>query len=145
MVEFPENHPIVKRFESSVVNSLYEIDDLEGKILFETLSLRGSNGGIHSKVCVFTAFFGEHHLTTIPQSFFAQWASLFTSNGRIEGHFNASDFLQLQTSNGKIDADIDFNQDVSKKASLSLITTNAYVPIISVNKSSDSGTKTSVI
>lgn len=64
---------------------------------------------------------------TPQQSFFAQWASFSTTNGRIEGHFNASDFLQLHTSNGKIDADIDFNQDVSKKAVLSLSTTNSYV------------------
>jgi len=122
VVEFPENHPVIKRFESDVVNSMYEIDELEGKILFETLSLRGSNGHIHSK------------------SFFAQWADIGTSNGRIEGHYNASDFLQLHTSNGKIDADIDFNQDTSKKATLSLITSNAALEArLSLHNSTDSG------
>jgi len=107
VVEFPENHPIIKRFESTVVNSMYEIDDLQGKILFEVLSLRGSNGGVHSK------------------SFFAQWADIRTSNGRIEGYYNVSDYLQLHTSNGRVDVDIDFNQDTSKKGVLSLVTSNA--------------------
>ncbi len=51
-VELPENHPVVKRFESDVVNCAHEIDDLEGKILFEALSLHGSNGGIYAKVRV---------------------------------------------------------------------------------------------
>lgn len=50
VVTFPEDHPVIKRFESSVINSVYEIDDLRGKILFEALSLHGTNGGIYSKV-----------------------------------------------------------------------------------------------
>ncbi|KAF9445068.1 hypothetical protein P691DRAFT_735594 [Macrolepiota fuliginosa MF-IS2] len=107
VVTFPEDHPIVKRFESDVTNSAYEIDDLQGKILFEALSLHGSNGRVHSK------------------SFFAQWADISTSNGRIDGYYNASDFLRLHTSNGAIDVDVDFNQETSKKAILSLVTSNA--------------------
>lgn len=107
VVEFPENHPVVNRFESSVINSVYNIDDLQGKISFKELSVRGTNGGIHSG------------------SLFAQWADIRTSNGRIDGYFNASDWLSLRTSNSQVDVDVDFNQENAARAELSITTSNS--------------------
>ncbi|KAF9441273.1 hypothetical protein P691DRAFT_518972 [Macrolepiota fuliginosa MF-IS2] len=43
------DHPIAKRFESDVINFIDEIDDLQGKIPFEALSLHRSNGCVYSK------------------------------------------------------------------------------------------------
>ncbi|XP_006461438.1 hypothetical protein AGABI2DRAFT_178597 [Agaricus bisporus var. bisporus H97] len=106
VVEFPENHPTINRFETNVVNSGHSIDDIKNKVLFETLTLRGSNGGIHSK------------------SVAALRANIVTSNGIIEGYYNGSDDLGLHTSNGKIDVDIDFSQVKSSTANLLMTTSN---------------------
>ncbi|KAF5354947.1 hypothetical protein D9756_005640 [Leucocoprinus leucothites] len=106
LIELPESHPFINRFETNVVNANHELDDLQGKVYFDDLSLHGSNGGIRVK------------------SVSTDRATIRTSNAPIEGHFNSSDDFVIATSNARVDVTVDLNQVMSDQAKMSINTSN---------------------
>ncbi|KIM49587.1 hypothetical protein M413DRAFT_438772 [Hebeloma cylindrosporum] len=78
----------IKNFETDVANTFHRIADLNTKVKFHSISLKGSNAPIHA------------------QSLAAAVSSIITSNGEIKGTFNTSSSLVLSTSNGKIEVGV---------------------------------------
>ncbi|KAH9485741.1 hypothetical protein JR316_0002656 [Psilocybe cubensis] len=102
-VTLPENaalNPLViKNFETDVPNGRHDIADIGSRVLFETISLKGTNAGFESK-----------NLTSV-QSLTAQHGYIYTTNGRISGKFSTNDTLRLVTSDGRITANVDLQSD----------------------------------
>jgi hypothetical protein len=84
---------IINGLETDISNSVHRIEDLNGKVFFNSISLRGSNGPI-----------GVKSLT-------ATNANIHTSNGPISGIFNTTGVLSLVTSNSPIVVDVGLDSD----------------------------------
>jgi hypothetical protein len=83
----------IKNFETDFGNSVHRIGDLNGKVFFDSISLRGSNGPIGVKSL--TATKGKIH----------------SSNGPILGTFNTTKVLILETSNSPIRVNVGLESD----------------------------------
>jgi len=101
----------LRAFESNLPLFRHEVLDLENKVFFESLTLRGTNAGIRSDSV------SVHH------------AEFETTNAPITGSFTATEKLALVTSNGAIDASVDLsnNKDTHVPSDLLLKTTNARI------------------
>ncbi|KAJ3563688.1 hypothetical protein NP233_g8775 [Leucocoprinus birnbaumii] len=106
VLELPEGHPFINRFETNVLNTRQELGDLQDKIFFQDLNLHGSNGAIKAT------------------SVSADRAQIRTSNGAIEGHYNASDDFVIATSNARVDVTVDFNIIKKSQAKMTINTSN---------------------
>lgn len=83
----------------------HTIDDLSGKVFFNSLELRTSNSPIAVQVCTCRVR-GVRKFTVITQGIEAHVANITTSNSGITGFYTTADFLKLQNSNGPIDVDV---------------------------------------
>ncbi|EUC62542.1 transmembrane protein, putative [Rhizoctonia solani AG-3 Rhs1AP] len=96
-------------FATNMDNFRHSIEGL-GRVHFEHLSLKGSNGPIES------------------DGLSVSQATIVTSNSKITGKFSTDDSLTLKTTNGAIDADVDVtNDDTHKASTLELTTSNARI------------------
>jgi len=48
---------IMQSFDTDVPNTSHEIVNLDGKVFFTDISLKGTNGGIHAEVSAWWRFF----------------------------------------------------------------------------------------
>jgi len=116
-----ESSPLlIKKFETDVVNTVHHVGDLNKKVLFQSLLLKGENAGIDV------------------QSVQADTGYIGTSNGDITGVFNTTKSLALLTKNGRVDADIGLLSFNGTRPNLSVLTTNAAVAS-RISLSSDKG------
>jgi len=101
----------LRALDSNLPLFRHEILDLENKVSFESLTLRGTNAGIRSDSV------SVHH------------AEFETTNGPITGSFTATEKLVLTTSNGAIDVRVDLsnNKDTHVASDLLLKTNNARI------------------
>ncbi|KAF8911655.1 hypothetical protein CPB84DRAFT_1762498 [Gymnopilus junonius] len=83
----------IKNFETDIVNSAHFLEDLNGKVFFDSLLLKGSNGPVHAK---------SVNSTTV---------EVHASNAPIYGKFNTTSSLVLETSNGPIFVDVGLESD----------------------------------
>ncbi|KAF9018920.1 hypothetical protein BDZ89DRAFT_959656, partial [Hymenopellis radicata] len=126
-VFLPQNAK-VNAFETDVPNYSHTINDLEGRVSFESLSLKGDNGAITG------------------ESLRAEQADIRSSNAAITGHYVSSGDLTIQTSNGAIRASVEFGNPKSVRASrLDISSENAIIDtqITVVGKKSEIVTRTS--
>jgi len=105
----PESPLLIKKFETDVANTAHQVGNLIEKVVFRSFILKGSNGHIDV------------------ESVQADEAIISTSNAGIQGIFNASTSLSLQTTNGRVDADIGLSSVNQSEPKLSLTTSNAPV------------------
>ncbi|KDR75479.1 hypothetical protein GALMADRAFT_247916 [Galerina marginata CBS 339.88] len=114
---------VIKNFETDVQNSVHQIADLNDKVLFESISLSGSNGPITAG-----------SLAVIK-------GKIHTSNGQISGNFNSTTGLTVETSNAPVSGKFN-SKDLSIKTSngqisgvfnsttvLTLLTSNAPIRV----------------
>jgi hypothetical protein len=100
---------LINKFETNVVNTAHRVGDLNEKVLFQSLRLKGSNARIDV------------------ESVKADRGFIETSNAGISGVFNTSSFLVLSTTNAPVDADIGLSSVDASRPKLVLATTNAAV------------------
>ncbi|KAF8802647.1 hypothetical protein BYT27DRAFT_7172708 [Phlegmacium glaucopus] len=106
----PESSPLlIKKFETDVANTIHRVGDLNKKVLFQSLLLKGSNARIDI------------------ESVQADLGIIGTSNAAIRGIFNTSASLSLITSNGQIEADVGLSSINASEPKLSLSTSNGAV------------------
>jgi hypothetical protein len=130
-VTFPElsdgSPLLIKKFETDVHNAAHRIRDLNEKVLFQSLHLKGSNGPIHAQVnFISTTWFHPVDIFNYPQSVKAEQGTIKTSNGDIIGVYNTSSLLVLATTNGRVQADIGLSSINESKPKLVVATTNGY-------------------
>ncbi|KAF8959955.1 hypothetical protein BDZ97DRAFT_1835763 [Flammula alnicola] len=99
----------IKGFETDAPNTLHRFGDLNTKVLFGSISLRGSNAPIHAKSL--SAITGDVH----------------TTNGFIRGIFNTSGSLMLTTTNSPIDVDVGLESTEGSAPELTALTTNGAI------------------
>ncbi|KAJ2918285.1 hypothetical protein MD484_g2129, partial [Candolleomyces efflorescens] len=98
----------IKNLETDVVNTFHRVHAIAEHVVFDNISLAGSNAHISSSDLA------------------ADIASVQTSNGAILGTFNASKELSLVTSNGQVKVDVHLDNDLSSTPSkLYIETSNA--------------------
>ncbi|KAF8896712.1 hypothetical protein CPB85DRAFT_1229670, partial [Mucidula mucida] len=115
-------------FETDVPNYSHTISDLEGRVSFESLALKSSNGAISG------------------ESLHAEQAEIQSTNAPITGHYVSSGDLRIQTSNGAIKASVEFGNHKSGRASrLDISSENAIIDtqITVVGQKSEITTRTS--
>jgi len=119
---------IVKKFETDVPNTVQRFADLNTKILFETLDIHGSNTPI--SVLSLAAIHGK----------------IQTSSGPIRGVFNASDSLELRTSNSPIQVHVGLTSHDKSEPLLIMKTSNGALEseISLFSSSSSSATETTL-
>jgi len=100
---------LINKFETDVVNTAHRVGDLNEKVLFQSLRLKGSNARIDV------------------ESVKADRGFIETSNAGISGVFNTSSFLVLSTTNAPVDVDIGLSSVDASRPKLVLATTNAAV------------------
>lgn len=99
----------IKDLETDLPDSGHQIGDLNNNVIFETISLSGSNGPITVQVrvnstCSILSALNEC-ISTL-QSLATTTGKINTSNGQISGVFNASQSLLLSTTNSGIHVDV---------------------------------------
>ncbi|PBK88467.1 hypothetical protein ARMGADRAFT_937255 [Armillaria gallica] len=99
----------IKNFETDVPNFSQSFQDLESRVHFGKISLKGSNMPIQA------------------ESLDAVGADMRTSNAPIKGNFVASGSLVLKTSNAPIRVDVDLGDMDATKSTLELTTSNNII------------------
>jgi len=105
----PHSPLLINKFETDVVNTAHRVGDLNEKVRFQSLVLKGSNGHIDV------------------ESVKADQGIITTSNGGIQGIFNTSTSLALYTSNGRINVDVGLSSVHESEPMLNLATSNAAI------------------
>lgn len=99
---------VVKAFKTALANFRHEFGDTVDKLRFEALTLEATNAAVTVKVRMsFTHLhpFGQGLMSEIIyQSVFAHVGVVRTSNGLIEGSFNSSQRMKIETTNAHVDA-----------------------------------------
>ncbi|KAF9224636.1 hypothetical protein BS17DRAFT_780184 [Gyrodon lividus] len=114
----------VKGFSTSTGNFAHEIGDLWRTMMFDNIKLHGSN----SPIRVGSITLAKGLLTS--------------SNSQISGHFNTSDSLSLQTSNGAIDVTASLLSTRERTTKLDMKTSNSAIKSkVSLSTYSNSGGK----
>ncbi|KIM36769.1 hypothetical protein M413DRAFT_13744 [Hebeloma cylindrosporum] len=113
----------IKKFETDVPNTVHHIGDLNQKIAFDSLSLRGTNGPIDV------------------ESLLATSGSIQTTNGPIKGIFNTTKSLIIETSNSPVGVDVGLNSDKDgSEPTLIVRTSNSPLKaLVSLTSASDVG------
>ncbi|PPQ85832.1 hypothetical protein CVT25_003463 [Psilocybe cyanescens] len=97
----------IKDFETDLPNSSHQIGDLGRKVIFDAISLSGSNGPISV------------------QSLATYAGKINTGNGKISGVFNATQSLLLSTTNSAINVDVGLtSQEGGSRPTLTTRTSN---------------------
>ncbi|KAK0196019.1 hypothetical protein F5146DRAFT_924767 [Armillaria mellea] len=96
----------IKNFETDVPNFSQSLQDLESRVHFGKISLKGSNMPIQAEASATSC------------------ADVHTTNAPIQGCFAASGSLVLKTSNGPIRVDVDLGDMDATKSTLELTTSN---------------------
>ncbi|KAG9105387.1 hypothetical protein FRC07_009324 [Ceratobasidium sp. 392] len=86
-------------FDTHLPNFRHKFEQLGDRVQFEHLSVEGTNGVIQS------------------DSLYVSEGMLKTTNGGINGQFNTTDSLVLQTTNGVVDIDVGITNDDTHRAS----------------------------
>ncbi|KAH9485740.1 hypothetical protein JR316_0002655 [Psilocybe cubensis] len=109
--EHAASNPLdIKNFETDVHNSRHDFADLGAKVLFETITVKGTNGRIETK------------------SLTARRGYIQTTNGGIAGKFSTNETLRLVTSNGRITADVNLEcESTEVRPKLQASTTNGRI------------------
>jgi len=97
-------------FDTNLPNFRHKFEGLGDRVQFEHMSLQGTNGVIQA------------------DSLYVSQGTIKTTNAGINGEFNTTDSLVLQTTNGVIDVDVGItNDDTHKASSLDLKSTNGRI------------------
>ncbi|KAK0459312.1 uncharacterized protein EV420DRAFT_1642284 [Desarmillaria tabescens] len=118
----------IKNFETDVQNFAQLFQDLENRVHFSQISLRGSNGPIQAESLQFD--YGKIVTSNAPiqiNSLDAIGADVRTTNSPIKGIFVASGSLVLKTSNAPIRVDVDLGDMDTTKSTLELTTSNNII------------------
>ncbi|TFL07126.1 hypothetical protein BDV98DRAFT_557302 [Pterulicium gracile] len=113
---------VLENFQTDMSLFAHTIDDLSGKVFFNSLELRTSK----SPIAV--------------QGIEAHVANITTSNSGITGFYTTADFLKLQNSNGPIDVDVTLKNKGKgdpNKTSLQLHNSNGHI-VSTLHLTSDS-------
>ncbi|KAK0212268.1 hypothetical protein DFS33DRAFT_1280260 [Desarmillaria ectypa] len=136
----------IKNFETDVQNVAQLLKDLENRVHFGKISLRGSNAPIQAESLEFD--YGKIITSNAPikiNSLDAIGAEVRTTNSPIKGFFVASGSLILKTSNAPIRADVNLGDMDVTRSTLELTTSNNIIEagIKLFSPSSDVSTHTS--
>ncbi|KAK0495084.1 hypothetical protein EDD18DRAFT_1173857 [Armillaria luteobubalina] len=118
----------IKNFETDVPNFSQSLQDLEGRVHFGKISLKGSNMQIQAESLEFD--YGKIVTSNAPiqiNSLDAVGADVHTTNAPIQGRFVASGSLVLKTSNAPIRVDVDLGDMDTTKSTLELTTSNNII------------------
>ncbi|PBK58817.1 hypothetical protein ARMSODRAFT_967407 [Armillaria solidipes] len=118
----------IKNFETDVPNFSQSLQDLESRVHFGKISLKGSNMPIQAESLEFD--YGKIVTSNAPiqiNSLDAVGADVHTSNAPIQGSFAASGSLVLKTSNAPIRVDVDLGDMDATKSTLELTTSNNII------------------
>lgn len=116
----------VKRFDTDLPLFPHAVGDIGDGVEFGEIALKTADGPIWAEV---SGIFPVHVWLLISlQSLYAIKASIVTSNAPVGGNFNASEFLELTTTNANIDANIGLSNDEAQGVTdLIIKTSNASV------------------
>ncbi|KAF7289248.1 hypothetical protein MIND_01386300 [Mycena indigotica] len=135
------NPQFINALLTDVNNFSQEIDSLQDVVVFDTLTLQGSNGGIRSPSLVATnTIIKTSNARVAIGHLMSSTASVRSSGGGITGTYVTKGPLNLITSNGAIDVSISVTSDTDRQVPVLMTTSNAQInAVVDLISTSNSG------